>query len=74
MADDAVSRQELELRHLEQSLVEEQLSSCGPFTGVHLQTLLNKLLQIHTQSTAYKHRRPYELKVHPKLLHCHCVI
>lgn len=44
VADDAVRRQELQLRHLEQSLVEEQLSSRGPLTGVHLQTLLNKLL------------------------------
>lgn len=54
MADDAVRRQELQLRHLEQRLVEKQLSSRGPLTGVNFQTLLNKLLQIHNQSTAQK--------------------
>lgn len=49
VADDAVCSQELQLRHLEQSLVEKQLSSCRPLIGIYLQTLLNKLLPIHTQ-------------------------
>ena len=45
MADDAVGRQQLEQRDLEQSLVEEQLPGRGPPAGVRLQTLLNEHLQ-----------------------------
>lgn len=45
MSHNAMSRQQLQRRHLKQSLVEEQLPGGGPLTGVHLQTLLDELLQ-----------------------------